>query len=580
MDQYDRMGELGPFVLDRRRFLLGAAGSAGALLLGACSDSNGGKTNSRTGSSSRSASTDVGSLAPAAGPTVRLPHGAFGFPSPFASNGGFGYIQMSLLYDTLLWKDGKGTLLPWLAARFNRSADNRTYTFELRRNLKWSDGKPLTADDVVFTFRYYAKQQALPPPIIIQPPQGVASVRATSARTVVVTLRAPDVTFAEQVAGALPIVPKHIWSSIADPSSAQKVSLLVGSGPYRLDSYKGDGAPVLYTAVDDYFLGTPFVKRIEFNEVDDEFTALLAGAIDAGGGSGVRSDVLAQFEHDQSFATITERGALTFPLYWNLKKGGALADVKFRQACAMAIDRKDLVTRLAGGHGEAGNPGFLGPSNPFLTRVEQYDLDLRGANALLDAAGYSRRGGTRKGRDGSPLSFELLISNDQAPLAELLKTDLAKIGVELRPKPVQLGPALFGTKLSGGYEMAVLSYPGPSAGGPNADPDLLRQVFSSKSPPSLTSATGYANAKFDELAEQQRATFDETRRKDLVAQMQRLVARDLPVLPLYYADNVLVFRKPVLDQWYFTPGQFPTANDNKQLFVTGVGAGIKRRPTK
>lgn len=182
------------------------------------------------------------------------------------------------------------------------------------------------------------------------------------------------------------------------------------------------------------------------------------------------------------------------------------------------------------------------PANPFLTGVEQYHLDVRGANALLDPAGYSRSGGgIRKGRDGAPLSFELLLSNDQAPLAEVLKAALAKIG---------------------------------------GDPDLLRQLFSSKGAGSLTGASGNVNPEFDDLADRQLATFDEAKRKDLVAKMQRIVARDLPVLALYYPDEVLVFRKPVLDRWYFVPGQFPPGNDNKQLFVTGVGAGTKIRPTK
>ncbi len=568
-----------PFIVDRRRFLFGAAG-AGALLLAGCSSAKKQST-STSSSASKPTNQNARTLAPAARPTVRLPHGAFGFPSPFASNGGFGYIQMSLLYDTLLWKDGSGKLLPWLASRFARSADNLTYTFELRPGLKWGDGKALTADDVAFTFAYYKKQKALPPPVVVQPPAGVASVRASGPTTVAIRLLAPDVTFAEQVAGALPIIPRHIWSSIADPSSAQKLDVLVGSGPYRLKSYAGDGSPLLYTSADRYFLGAPFVRRIEFNEVDDEFTALLAGAIDAGGGFGVRADVLDQFRRNDSFGTLTSRGTTTDALYWNLTKGGALADVKFRQACAKAIDRKDLVARLAAGNGEPGNPGFLGSANAFRTGVEQYDLDVRAANGMLDAAGYLRSGsGTRKAPGGSPLSFELLIANTEAPLAEVLKTALAKIGVELKPKPVQVGPALYGGKLSGGYEMAVLSYPGPSGGGPNADPDLLRSLFSSKVPPSLTSATGYANATFDDLADRQHRTFDETARKDLVDQMQHIIARDLPVLSLYYPDNVLVFRKAVLDGWYSTPGQFPTGSDNKQLFVAGVAAGTAIRPAK
>ena len=128
--------------------------------------------------------------------------------------------------------------------------------------------------------------------------------------------------------------------------------------------------------------------------------------------------------------------------------------------------------------------------------------------------------------------------------------------------------------------MALLGYPGPSAGGPNGDPDLLRRVFSSKAPPSLTSASGYANPTFDDLASKQLMTFDEAARKTIVAQMQQALANDIPILQLYSSDNTYIYRKQVLDQAYFTPGQYPIDIDNKQLFITGVKSGTKVRPTK
>ncbi|MBA3605919.1 MAG: hypothetical protein H0W46_08110 [Acidimicrobiia bacterium] len=510
---------------------------------------------------------------------MRLPQGAFGFPSPFSSNGGPGYVQMSLLYDTLLWKDGAGELLPWLAESFERSADGLVYTFQLRPDLTWSDGTPLTAEDVVFTFEYYAAQESLPPPVIIQPPQGIAAVTATSPSTVEITLDGPVVTFAEQVAGALPIIPRHIWASIADPVAVQDPALLVGSGAYRLESYAGDEGPLLYVANDDYFLGAPFVQRLEFTAVEDQFSALLVDAVDAGSGDGVRADVLAPFEGDDRFGTITTRGTSTFPLYWNLTKGGPLADVQFRRACALAIDRNDLVTRLTGGSGEPGNPGFLGPDNPFRADVEQYEFDVTAANELLSKSGYAMgEGGTRIAPDGAPLRYELLVSNLDLPLAELIVVALAQIGVAITIKAVEVGPALFGTKLSGGYDMAILIYPGPSAGGPNADPDLLRQLFSSTSPPSLTGASGYVNPAFDDLAARQLVTLDETERGELVADMQQILAEDIPVLALYYPETVLVFRTDVLADWYFTPGAYPTAGNNKQLFITGLSSGREIRP--
>lgn len=545
-------------VMDRRRFIMASIAGAGALSLASC----------------------TGGTRAAQGRTVRLPEGAVGFPTPFASNGDLGYNQTSLLYDTLLWKDSSGQLLPWLATSFEESPDHLTYTFTLRDDVTWSDGRPLTVDDVVFTFDYFAKQETLPPPIIIQPPKGIAEVKALGATTIQVTLATPLVTFAGQVAGALPIIPRHVWANIDDPPAAQDLKLLVGSGAYRLESYSGDGAPMLYAARDDHFLGRPFVRRIELNAVGDPFAALLAGEVDVAMGDGLRPDILAPFQNE-SFGMVTEQGLSTNALYWNLGKEGPLSDVRFRRACTMAIDRQELVTRLAAGQGQPGNPGFLGPRNPFFAPVPQYELDVTGANALLDAAGYRRGGdgGTRRSPNGAALSFELVISNAEAPLSEILVASLGRIGVEVKPNKVQIGPLLFGSKFVGNYDMAVLPFPGPGPGGPNADPDVLRLLFSSRVPPSLQAATVHVNPRFDELAERQQVTFDVGERKAIVAQMQQMLAEDLAVLPLYYPEVAVLFRKEVLDQWYITPGQFPSAVNNKQLFITGQKTGTQIRTT-
>lgn len=545
------------YTMDRRRFLLASMGGLGALALGACSP----PTSSQQ-----------------FGRTLRLPQGALGFPSPFAANADPGYNQMSLVYDSLLWKDGSGELLPWLAESFESSPDHLTYTFTLRDNLRWGDGRPLTADDVVFTFDYYAKQQTLSPPILVQPPQGIAKVTAPGPTTVVVTLESPTVTFPEMVAGAMPIIPRHVWSSIKDPGGVHDRKVLVGSGPYRVDSYRGDSGPILFTAKPDYFLGSPFVKRIEENGVEDIFGALLADATDAARGIGLRDDTLAPFKERDTFGIVTEQGSTTNALYWNLGREGPLADVRFRKACAMAIDRNELVTRLSAGRGRPGNPGFLGPDNPFHTTVPQYQLNIRGANALLDAAGYRvGDGGARRSTSGKALRFVLRYNNLESPLAEILIGALKRIGVEISRKPVEVGAQLFGPKFYGGYDMIILPFPGPGPGGPNADPDVLRRLFSSRVPASLQGATAYANPALDDLADLQLASFDPVERKALVAQMQRLIANDLPVLPLYYPETSIIFRKRVLPVWYFTPGQFPSPVDNKQLFVTGMTTGTKIR---
>jgi peptide/nickel transport system substrate-binding protein len=174
----------------------------------------------------------------------------------------------------------------------------------------------------------------------------------------------------------------------------------------------------------------------------------------------------------------------------------------------------------------------------------------------------------------------MLIDNQRADLAEILVVSMKRIGVEVRPREVTIGPQLFGSKANGSYEIAVLPFPGPGPGGPNADPDALRILFTPTNgvQGNLQGATAYYNKAFNTLAEQQRVAFDQTERKAIVAQMQAILAQDLPVVPLYYQQTDAPYRKQVLgDQWYFTPGNFPSWQNNKQLMVTGMKSGTTIR---
>jgi len=535
--------------------MLGSAGILGPALLSAC-----GSATSSSAAASR--------------PTLRVSGGDFGFPSPFGYVRGPGYWLMSYIYDQLLWKDSSGNLLPWLASRHDRSADGLTYTFELRSDVKWQDGQPLTADDVAFTFDYFGSQK-LSPQVFVRP-QGVSKVTATGPTTVQFVLTAPVVTFLSAIAGALPIIPRHIWSAVPDATKAQDVKLLVGSGAYRLEQYSRGQGSYLFTANDSYFLGKPFVQRIETHPVNDELTALLAGDIDAADVTGPRPDTLQPFKADSTYEILTGPNDFTLALYWNLTRGGALADVKFRQACCHAIDRNDIVQRLLGGTGKPGNPGFLPPNHPFFVDVEQYSFDPALAARMLDDAGYVKgTDGVRTAPDGKRLAFNLLVVNSPVPpVADIVVNALKAVGIQLTATPVDQ-PTIDSRTTKADYDLAITNF-----GGLGGDPDYLRQVYSSKVPKRFQSVEGYANPQFDTLADQQLKTVDTAARKDLIAQMQRLVAADVPMLCLYYPTFVHVYRKAVFDQWYFTPGGFgggvPTVF-NKQSFITGQKTGTSVR---
>ncbi|MDQ6774970.1 MAG: ABC transporter substrate-binding protein [Actinomycetota bacterium] len=545
----------------RRDFVRGSTAAAAALYLDGCGSSSGVVTG-----------------------RVRITGGTFGFPSPFAYIAGPGYEKMSFIYDTLLWKDGSGKLLPWLARSVRRSPDGLTYTFRLRDKVRWQDGTTLTAEDVAFTFEYFLRQPL--GPLLLAQPFGVKGARALDAATVEIHLDIPAVTFLASVAGALPIIPKHVWSGVHNPPQAQDPALLVGSGPYRLKSYSAGDGSYLFVANDDFFLGRPFVRQIALVPVDDELVALRAGEIDAADmpSEGVGEDALAEFRSNPSYGLVQSIGNFSYPLIWNMGRGGALADVRFRRACAMAFDRATVISRLLSGNGLPGNPGFLPSVAPYYTAVDQYPYDPAAANRLLDSAGYRRPSASapRRAPDGAELRFTVLTGNSPyPPVLDLVIPAWRRIGVELTPQSVDL-PTLFGRTHVNADEMALTLYPGPGGTAPIADPDCLRTFYSSKVTGRLQGAQGYVNPEFDKLADEQLITSDIARRKLLIAKMQQIVAADLPALTLYYPTQFNVFRKRAFDQWYFTPGGFATGLPgvyNKQVFVTGAktGVAIRRR---
>lgn len=546
--------------IPRRGFLLGTAGVTGAVLLGACS------TNDDDGGTSRGSRARLDSL--------RLPGSDSGFPSPFATRRG--NTKSTFIYDTLVWKAASGDHVLLLADSFEGSDGGRTNTFTLRPNLTWHDGRPLTADDVAFTFGYF-QSQTLSPQVLFQPAPQIQEVRAIDDRTVEFRLSEPLADFFGFAGvGSVPIIPRHIWSSVRDASKENDPAVLVGSGPYRLQSYSEGEGSYVYTANDQYFLGAPFVRRLEYRPVNDELEGLAAGELDVASAGGVVPAVLEPFRRNPDLTVIdAPPGNSGSGLFWNLARGGALADPVFRRACARAIDRNELVQRLYGGNGNPGNPGWIPRENPFHVDVEQYPFDRDAANRQLDQAGYGRGpDGVRQAPDGTPLRYSLLLTSgdsQDSQLADLLVGALQPLGVELTPQALDT-PTFNERVINEESEMSIIGF-----GGMNTDhgSDYLLQVYSSKTQ-TTQHAQGYVNPEVDRLCDEQQSELDEAKRMDIVARIQPLIAEDLPILPLAYPSSFTIFNKKTFDQWYYTVGGVlgtVPAIDNKLVFISGKKAG-------
>ncbi|MGI8426592.1 MAG: ABC transporter substrate-binding protein, partial [Actinomycetota bacterium] len=175
--------------MDRRTFIRVGGGAMGALVLASC-NRNGGP-DQPTGSPVPPS--DVTKPAPRVTLREDIEEGS-GLPSPFGYSPA-NYGTMVFLYDTLLLADSTGAIIPWLASRHEVSPDGLVHSFELRENVRWHDGRPFSADDVAFTFDYFAAQLATLPPFVLFRPEGVADVTANGARNVQIRLSKPQVNF-------------------------------------------------------------------------------------------------------------------------------------------------------------------------------------------------------------------------------------------------------------------------------------------------------------------------------------------------------------------------------------------------
>lgn len=506
-------------------------------------------------------------------PTLRMAGDDFGYPQPYTFLRGPGHVLLTYVFDTLVWHDANG-LIPWLATDWSSSPDGKTWTFSLRPGVKWQDGKPFTPDDVVFSFTYLKEK---PNPWWASSLELVQKVEKMDERTVSVSLSRPYAPFLTAIAASVVIFPKHIWENVADPKQFTAPQAVVGTGPYRLSQYDKAQGSYLFEANPDFFLGEPYVKRLELVPAPNELLALQQGQIDAGG-VGTQDvpadDVLAPFKDSGKFGLLTAPREWTMGLYFNLGKGGALADVRFRRALAHAINWQDLVARVLQGKGVPGNPGHLAPTSPWYNpNVQTYPYDPATAKQLLDAAGYrdTNGDGLRELPGGTPLSLELLYTDwDSARNPELLKSYFQNVGIAVAPKMLERN-ARDAAASEGRYEMVLVGF-----GGLGGDLDSLRSKFDSRSKSrSFTRAQGYKNPRFDELAAKQLTEPDPAQRKKLGDEMQAILAEDLPMLSLYYPQDVWIYRKGTLEDWYFASGWYGGGTNGayKHLFVTGQKAG-------
>ncbi|MFI6484683.1 ABC transporter substrate-binding protein [Nonomuraea sp. NPDC050663] len=438
----------------------------------------------------------------------------------FAADGG------ALMFDGLMRRKPDLTLEPSLADAAPVTApDGKTVTFTLREGVTFHDGRALSAEDVVATYRSVLDPKTNSP--ISGDFAAVESVAAKDRRTVEFRLKYPYAPFVQRT--TLGIVP----GGVTDPAKP------VGTGPYSFVSWT-PGDKITLKSNDSYFGGAPSIKRVVLAFAEDDnvrATRLEAGEFDA---TVLPPKAAKRFENQQGTTvhrvdSADYRGVM-FPF-----KNPVTADASVRKAFGLAVDRQAMVDTILAG---AGKPAF-GPISPD---VAWHDPAVTGsprpdqaaAAALLDGAGWKQGDDGVRAKDGVRAAFTLMYPAGDSLRKELAlaaASDAKKIGLEVKPEGLDwdaIEPRMAKDALIMGY-------------GSPYDPDyvnyeLYHSAYAGKG---FFNPGHYDNPEVDAALERGRASGDEAERKQAYSRFQQLVHDDQPWTHLVFLKHVYVIRGQV-----------------------------------
>jgi peptide/nickel transport system substrate-binding protein len=435
-----------------------------------------------------------------------------------------------LLFDSLVRKDHNFNLVPSVAERWE-IPDPKTYVFHLRKGIHFHDGRPLTSKDVQWTLDTVRNGS-------LRTIKGasyklVESVETPDDYTVMVHLSEPFAPLLWNLSeGAFGIVP---YGSGKDFNSNP-----VGSGPFRFVRFDVD-SQVVIERNDLYWGERPRVERIRFAIVPDATTRALElrkGSADLAAANSFPLDMVRTLAREHNLVVQRHPGTSLAYLAFNFRDP-ILQDVRVRQAFAMAIDRQTILHYLFSDSGRLA-ASVLPPEHwAYYAGAARYPFDIDKANTTLDSAGYAR------GKDGVRFHLTMKTSTDDTTrqLAAVLQQQVRKAGIALDIRSFEFA-TFYSDVTKGSFQLYPLRWIGYS----NQDPDIFEDAFHSASfSPKRANRSHYSNPELDRLVEEGRRTIDQPQRQQIYAEVQRILARDLPYINLWYLDNVLVHSSRLRD---------------------------------
>lgn len=452
-----------------------------------------------------------------------------------------------LLFSRLIRSDPAGRMVPDLAERWEIEGETR-YTFYLKKNVTFHDGRPLTAEDVRHTY-----ESMLDPALASPHRKGyeiIDRIETPDRFTIRFILSKPHAPFLNELTRG--IVPKHL----AQNGSASFSSHPTGSGPFQLVRNDPDDTVAL-SAFPDYFEGPPPTKRLLFRIVPEEAVRLLE--MEKGNLDLIQNafppDALPRLQANPRLKIAQAPGSTYSYLGFNLKDP-ILRDRRVREAIALSMNREEITEHI---FKKLAHPatGLLPPSHWAYSPSETgYRYDPERARRLLDEAGHPDP-------EGPSPRFKLTHKTSQNELArrvaEVIQRQLSLVGIDVEIRSYEWGTFYADIK-SGNFQLFTLSWVGIR------DPDIYYNVFHSGSiPPNGSNRGFYQNTEIDRRVEAARETLDPEKRKALYAEVQKIISEDLPYVSLWHTDNVAVMKKEVEGYTLYPDGDFYSLKDVRKI---------------
>ncbi|HWS50461.1 MAG TPA: ABC transporter substrate-binding protein [Microbacterium sp.] len=513
----------------KRKIALTAVAGASVLALGLTACGTGGGGDEGGGDSDRPLRVWAGSQTP-----ITANFNPF---APTVLHGALGPIYEPLFFFN---KTADEEPTGMIGDSYEYNEDGTVITVKIKEGLKWSDGEPLTAEDVAFTYNFEGNNPE---------GNGLVSAEATDETTVVLTYDSAQYTTEFQRLGGTWILPAHIWSEVDDFASFANEEP-VGSGPYVVDSVTSESY-ILVANEEFRDADVPAIKKVQYIAVDNNQTAqdlLAAGELDWTGMFIPNPESVTGNGKIEWINTPQDPTVLYTCSNAELGCVGPQTDVAVRQALNVAIDRATIKEKAF-----VGLTGDISPTYALLPRDEKWvadsanevspqEADTASAGSILEAAGYVKGSDGFYAKDGAPVEMTLTSVDgwtDYNDAAKLIAEQAAEAGIKITPSTVQW-QEFSDSRQTGQFQLIVGGMIGTSV----ADPYQIYRdwvggtAVGSTGPVGAEVPTGrwnfsrYDNPVVDQAITAATSTNDEATKMELYATIQSEIVRDLPYIPL------------------------------------------------